>query len=446
MATTLRAALGLAIAGLLATACGDATRDATVEDGGTPQEAFASAVGDTFASTGRFEAEITTSYPEYTVDLGGTTSTQSMTGEFSGYDLRTTVAIDVDVEDELVSEVMTPFGATEMEVLFVDDAIYMSGPILEDGQWFRLPEFGDMGSPPLPGLTSMANIATHVEISGTGQEEMDGVETTRYDGTGDVEAFEELMGRPAAFDFGTFGQSGEDQARRERIRTYAEDHTTFDFTAWVDSDGMLVRLRAELQQDSSEYPECAHLTGEHSVIDTRFSDIGGDVTIEPPSPDDLVDEGEFGGMFMPDFDDVTPTTEVEGPANDESFPMLDGFFDGNFAEEAFSDESFEAAIDGLAGGVDEETRARLRAKFDEMAADFEALEAQPGELTPEQQSAIFDALFEFVGELLAVGDENRENGESSLPDPRELPDLEDLNDLDFGNMSGWPMSFEGCPE
>lgn len=159
-------------------------------------------------------------------------------------------------------------------------------------QWYRLDAAEMPGMPadamggtggaqnPADSLDYLRGIADDVTEAGT--EEVRGTETTRYDGTIDLERAVE--------------ESPEEQ--RDLMRRNIEMLGTSEMpvSVWVDDDGLLRRMTYEMDLSQAQPPEGA---GEQAplgrmTITMEMFDFGLDVDITPPPEDEVTDFDDLG--------------------------------------------------------------------------------------------------------------------------------------------------------
>lgn len=125
-----------------------------------------------------------------------------------------------------------------------------------------------------------------VDVRATGEERIDGVQTTRYEGTIDVAKVIEGLGEVAGDDIDPAS------VRRMTKQLDAFGLETVAFQVWVDDNQLLRKERLEMDLSSVPgAPENAAMT-----IEARFSDYGEPVDIEIPKPSEVTDVTEqLGG-------------------------------------------------------------------------------------------------------------------------------------------------------
>lgn len=169
-----------------------------------------------------------------------------------------------------------PGGAGELEYRFVGDDLYLTVP----GQpgFYRL-SLADLVGTELESAAQPTGSlevleAVSDDVRETGEEEVRGEATTRYEGTLDgAKALEQLGGATRAL-----AEQGLDAGTLPDV----------PFTAWLDDDGRLRKLTSVVELPASEATAGTALTATTTL---ELFDFGVDVAVEPPPADQVQDGG-----------------------------------------------------------------------------------------------------------------------------------------------------------
>ncbi|WP_157434463.1 MULTISPECIES: hypothetical protein [Actinoalloteichus] len=189
-----------------------------------------------------------------------------------GADLTLTVELAIDEEQ----------GAQQIELVTIDEIVYLNlgdaTPI--DQPWVRIDPSEQQedganqafamvaqqlvdSADPTSQLNQQADAA---QITDTGEEEVDGVATTRYD---------------LQLDIATLAESARDELERERLQTAVDNGmTTIDYQVWIDNTDN-VPVRFVINQPG--------ITGnfDSAVITVDYMSWGEDVQIDQPAEDQV---------------------------------------------------------------------------------------------------------------------------------------------------------------
>lgn len=277
----MRRALCLLAALLLtASACG--------EGGESPQEVLAKAATET-RDAGSSRVEFNASFeglPE------GQQFSFSGAGEFDYEAQKGTASFSFEG---------VPAAAGDLDIEMIQDGlvIYMKAPFLSENlpgnrEWLRLDleEAGalsgvDVGafqqlnqSDPTQYLAYMRAVSDDVEEAGS--EQVRGVDTTRYEGTVDLEKVAESA--PADL-------RDRVEASVEGLKAQLGGDTTFPISVWIDDDGLLRRVR---QTITTSPPGAGNEVT--FAFGMELFDFGVEVDVAPPPERDTVDFSDaFGG-------------------------------------------------------------------------------------------------------------------------------------------------------
>ena len=168
---------------------------------------------------------------------------------------------------QLTSPELPGQGEVTLELRQVDGAAYVSGLPGRPDQWVEVPleELGAAGGPlggadPSQQLTLLEQVGDDVEQ--VGQEQVAGVETTRYTGVVDLEAAAE--------------QAQQEGADAEQLQQYEQlGLSTVPFDLFVGPDGLPVRLVTTVETSTQ-----GQQVSSTSTVD--FADWGADVQVEAP--------------------------------------------------------------------------------------------------------------------------------------------------------------------
>jgi hypothetical protein len=184
--------------------------------------------------------------------------------------------------DGLTGRGVTTTFDQEIEFLMVDDHIYYAIPGLPDGAtWLRLTyddlaEFSgvDVSAASEQSPTEvLARLQASGDIERVGEEDLDGVATTRY---------------RAVIDVDRLGDDGVvSEAAIEQLRGLTGD--TYEMDVWIDGDGYLRRMSYAIDLANAPEPP-AGMPSEGSIqYDITMSDFGAPLDVTAPPEDEVVD-------------------------------------------------------------------------------------------------------------------------------------------------------------
>ena len=243
---------------VLLAGCGGSSGSSSSEssDRLTPVAAVRAAAQTTAdAGSSRFELTSTTQVAGQTVEVSGT-------GEY-------------DPASRSGQATFTlPGGAGTMEQRYLGDDLYLAVP----GQpgFFKLSVADLVGtsletaSQPTGSLDALESASD--DVRETGEEEVRGAQTTRYEGTLDAGAALEQAG-------GALGDLAEAGIDPETI-------SAVPFEAWIDEEGRLRRFELVLELPASEATGGTPVT---STTRMELFDFGVEVAVEPPPADQVQD-------------------------------------------------------------------------------------------------------------------------------------------------------------
>jgi hypothetical protein len=159
-----------------------------------------------------------------------------------------------------------------MESWYVTDLAQQAEDLGMDSSVLDQP--AGFGGGPISYIEQLKGAGADVEATGT--ETIDGVEVTRYDGTIDP-----LVALDNA-----------DPDKRDELERMLDQTGVagpMPFSAWVDDDGIVRRIRQEFSTDSE-------LMSMRMVQVIDLYDLGEPVTITPPPPDQVRDASELADL------------------------------------------------------------------------------------------------------------------------------------------------------
>jgi predicted small secreted protein len=209
-----------------------------------------------------------------------------------------TQPVTVEGEEDFDAELrrMTFEGPQgELDMIVEGTTMYIELPATEDEQWLRLEleelvqgEAGFGGPGGVPSQNPRDNLeilsAAARDAQEAGEEDVDGETTTRYDLVIDLDQAAD-----------TAEPDTEEALERMRAQTGVQ---TFDMSVWVDEDDRIRRIsytldlgQAQVEETTEEGEVEADPQGEITVTVDYF-DFGGDVNIEVPDDDQVIDADE----------------------------------------------------------------------------------------------------------------------------------------------------------
>ena len=418
----------VAVAMVLLASCGDASQRSEVADGADLDALFADAFLATVSSSGRLEAVFEVVEAEERPEIGGMVSREEVKGEFAESDYHFKAR-----GGGFVSPGESPGIDLEVEFLSVDGTEYYSGLGMPEGKWADTnagPQLEGLVPEPYPAFENFGDFPGRVEMTSATPDTVDGREMTRLDGTTTSEGLMSLWSR--GYRIAASNDDPELAARFGRIADYQNAHSEVSVSAWIDSDGRLVRLHGQQDADVSEYLDCIYLTSGHAEFDLRFADLGADITIAAPPADELVDP--WSAMEPVDSPGLDLADDLPGADDSPDLSQLldDEVFEG-LLEEAFGPEGLQQ-LESFGADIDD---PEFKQDFDELEARYRQMvaESPDGTLTVEQTGEMLGDIFTLIGPLFdSTGD---------------LDDLNDaIDDLDADN----PLAFDEyawldrCPE
>jgi hypothetical protein len=209
-----------------------------------------------------------------------------------------TQPVSVEGEEDFEAELrrMTFEGPQgELEMIVDGTTMYIELPATEDDQWLRLEleelvqgeaGFGGPGGVPSQNPRDNLEILSSAarDAQEAGEEDVDGEATTRYDLVIDLDQAAD-----------TAEPDTEEALERMRSQTGLQ---TFDMSVWVDEDDRIRRIsytldlgQAQVEETTEEGQVEADPEGEITVT-VDYYDFGGDVNIEVPDDDQVIDADE----------------------------------------------------------------------------------------------------------------------------------------------------------
>jgi hypothetical protein len=161
-----------------------------------------------------------------------------------------------------------------MQFLSVDGTTYIQMPMFGD-KWIKSPaEAGLSTSDPMGQLDSLKDVADLEEV---GTEDVNGVSTTHYTGTIDLQAALKSAGLP------------KDQVKAaEKALAKPTEGATID--VWVDDQQRIVKVRQSVSLNVDGQ-------GDSGLTSTMtFSDFGTELDVTAPDPADVIDAGKLANM------------------------------------------------------------------------------------------------------------------------------------------------------
>lgn len=250
----------------------DTTSQETTDDGGDTTDG-----GEDTTDTGDDSGEATSNEEFVKLLENGlentTTARMKMEMDVSGMSTTAEGVVDYTGDTPATQMTMTmPGGAGggEMEMIMVDGVMYMTMPgMTTDGSYLKIdpksdPELskqmGGLDSLDLSNTTKMLTDGLESVEKG-GEEDIDGVATTRYTVTANTDAAKDML-------------SGMEQGGGS-----AQVPDTLTYDVWLDSEGRMVQISADM--------------GGNGTMKMNMSDFGADVSIEEPPADKVQDMSEM---------------------------------------------------------------------------------------------------------------------------------------------------------
>ncbi|WP_165984440.1 hypothetical protein [Streptomyces sp. YIM 98790] len=238
--------------------------------------------------------------------VGGTIGWQPLamdaTADMNGY-----IQAMLDLFAELAAEDPEASGELDrlaeldatMRVRLVDNVMYMSSPLMEEGlsgkSWIKVDleqAIAEEGEPQLDRMLDQLNSASYSpaaqvglmlespDIEWKGEETLDGATVNRYEGTLTAE---DLMAMDPSTEF-----LSEEELELMRSELAESGDEEYQLAIWVDENDYPVRIDMTM-----EMPEGS------VVQSTRYSDYGAAPAVEHPPAGDVVDAAELEEGFDP---------------------------------------------------------------------------------------------------------------------------------------------------
>jgi hypothetical protein len=267
----------LAVSSVLLVACADTGPDPTPV---SPKDAVLNAM------KAAYEAETLHEELEMSVSGGGESFSMSGEGDIDNVHQRVDMTMD-----------MGALGG-KMQVLMDDGVMYMRSPIFQDAgtEWISMDpskmdpaaaaQFGGFGAGTSDPSAYLGLFAGVFDVRDSGEQQLQGVSTTHYVGTIDLqkvlEGFADVVGKDV------------DEATRKQLQMMVKQFESLGidekipFEIWIDEDGLPRRQR--ISMDFSDLVPGDEAASMQMTVD--FSDFGKPVEIEIPRPSEVTDMTE----------------------------------------------------------------------------------------------------------------------------------------------------------
>ena len=264
----------LAVSAVLLAACADAPAPVN------PRDAVLNAMKAVY--------EMGTLHQELEMSIAAAGEDLSFSGESDVDNVRTRIDMTID---------MGMLGG-EMQIVMNGGVIYMRSPVFEDvgTEWVSMDpskmdpaaagQFGGFGMGTTDPSAYIGLFAGVFDVKASGEQELDGVSTTHYVGTIDLQkvlaGFTDVVGKDV------------DAATKKQLEMAVKQFSVLGidkkipFEIWIDEDGLPRRQRITM-----DFGDLVPGTEEASMeMTVNFSDFGGPVDIEIPRPSEVTDMTE----------------------------------------------------------------------------------------------------------------------------------------------------------